>query len=680
MKGKCYYCQKDLTERTVKRHIKNCPAIKEKIDDELNTTKATRNQFIISIKPRYDKSTYCIYLSIDENLQLQHLDKFIRDVWVECCGHLSSFHIDGIKYDDNSNDLYQMNVKLKEVLSIGEKFEYEYDFGDTTYLTLEVVDKIKVSKKHSQIEILARNNENDCTCSKCKNKAEYYRYTTGDFLCEKCAQNVDEDEIEELYGDYFNSPRDGVCGYVGDKDAELPYMPGNNNKYKVSRNKPQLFEDEEYDFGTDGLYENDADDDLLNDLLSYADSCNGHITEDDINDFLQEKISELQSDFNEAFYNFAYEVIKRFEKGVFSFDLDKLLNGYTKVQLAQLTQRFGIKVPSNANKNTYIKKLLEVYPVYIKNEIYNLDEDKYKKLQKCIKNKGLITDIEEYISNYMFLIEKGFLFPVIHDQKPACIMPHLIQEIFKKMNNLEVRNKIKNNTEVINLFRGMIKAYGILGYDNTLMLLKRYINDFDEINVIYMLKDNEEYYFDEYKVIEQDKNLFGDDEIKLFVNSNIDNYENLLSEIDKNLDYSYISKDELISMSAPNYLEKSNLGKKFLRELTEMFVVKKEDAIYNMNMLALDVQTRNINEILNDVLSGFDFDMTEAERFSVEQLFGTFLKNIPLWKFKGASINQQNAPKQEDDVVNKKIGRNELCPCGSGKKYKNCCGKVIELF
>ena len=23
----------------------------------------------------------------------------------------------------------------------------------------------------------------------------------------------------------------------------------------------------------------------------------------------------------------------------------------------------------------------------------------------------------------------------------------------------------------------------------------------------------------------------------------------------------------------------------------------------------------------------------------------------------------------------KKIGRNEPCPCGSGKKYKQCCGK-----
>ena len=24
--------------------------------------------------------------------------------------------------------------------------------------------------------------------------------------------------------------------------------------------------------------------------------------------------------------------------------------------------------------------------------------------------------------------------------------------------------------------------------------------------------------------------------------------------------------------------------------------------------------------------------------------------------------------------TSKKIGRNELCPCGSGKKYKKCCG------
>ena len=26
--------------------------------------------------------------------------------------------------------------------------------------------------------------------------------------------------------------------------------------------------------------------------------------------------------------------------------------------------------------------------------------------------------------------------------------------------------------------------------------------------------------------------------------------------------------------------------------------------------------------------------------------------------------------------TNKKVGRNEKCPCGSGKKHKHCCGSV----
>ena len=32
-----------------------------------------------------------------------------------------------------------------------------------------------------------------------------------------------------------------------------------------------------------------------------------------------------------------------------------------------------------------------------------------------------------------------------------------------------------------------------------------------------------------------------------------------------------------------------------------------------------------------------------------------------------------NPPKTR--ITEKKVGRNEPCPCGSGKKYKKCCGK-----
>jgi preprotein translocase subunit SecA len=40
------------------------------------------------------------------------------------------------------------------------------------------------------------------------------------------------------------------------------------------------------------------------------------------------------------------------------------------------------------------------------------------------------------------------------------------------------------------------------------------------------------------------------------------------------------------------------------------------------------------------------------------------------------SVEQQQAkaaPFVRDD---RKVGRNEACPCGSGKKYKQCCGLV----
>ncbi|WP_445082253.1 SEC-C metal-binding domain-containing protein [Candidatus Protochlamydia sp. R18] len=35
---------------------------------------------------------------------------------------------------------------------------------------------------------------------------------------------------------------------------------------------------------------------------------------------------------------------------------------------------------------------------------------------------------------------------------------------------------------------------------------------------------------------------------------------------------------------------------------------------------------------------------------------------------------EENKP--EPIVVGPRVGRNDLCPCGSGKKFKKCCNKV----
>ncbi|MGK5092115.1 SEC-C metal-binding domain-containing protein, partial [Deltaproteobacteria bacterium TL4] len=35
----------------------------------------------------------------------------------------------------------------------------------------------------------------------------------------------------------------------------------------------------------------------------------------------------------------------------------------------------------------------------------------------------------------------------------------------------------------------------------------------------------------------------------------------------------------------------------------------------------------------------------------------------------------QNTIQDTSQILLPEVGRNELCPCGSGKKYKKCCGK-----
>ena len=42
---------------------------------------------------------------------------------------------------------------------------------------------------------------------------------------------------------------------------------------------------------------------------------------------------------------------------------------------------------------------------------------------------------------------------------------------------------------------------------------------------------------------------------------------------------------------------------------------------------------------------------------------------------KGEAVNDSTKLNKKQPKKVAKIGRNELCPCGSGKKYKQCCGK-----
>ena len=42
---------------------------------------------------------------------------------------------------------------------------------------------------------------------------------------------------------------------------------------------------------------------------------------------------------------------------------------------------------------------------------------------------------------------------------------------------------------------------------------------------------------------------------------------------------------------------------------------------------------------------------------------------------KGEAVRDVNKEKKQSPKRVQKVGRNDLCPCGSGKKYKQCHGK-----
>lgn len=173
---------------------------------------------------------YWMHLEASARATLEDLDQFLRDTWLECCGHMSAFTIEKTRYITGGGvdamwvDMgfvpggeAGMDVPLEEVLRPGMRFYHEYDFGTTTELTLKVVTEREGMIKGRQIQLLARNEPPLITCNVC-----------GKIATQVCAQCIWDDKgwlcdtcVREhaCGGDMLmpvvNSPRVGMCGYTG---------------------------------------------------------------------------------------------------------------------------------------------------------------------------------------------------------------------------------------------------------------------------------------------------------------------------------------------------------------------------------------------------------------------------------------------------------------------------------
>lgn len=71
-----------------------------------------------------------------------------------------------------------------------------------------------------------------------------------------------------------------------------------------------------------------------------------------------------------------------------------------------------------------------------------------------------------------------------------------------------------------------------------------------------------------------------------------------------------------------------------------------------------------------------DYVGKENESKWYQQQLDKFENSMKKWEVDEDEIFEEfTMPKQNPVVKEKKIYPNDSCPCGSGKKYKKCCGK-----
>ncbi len=228
-KGKCTYCGAAYARSGMSKHLLACKH-RQAANQQADQQKLTKPKkwFHLLISCDY-ASDYWLHLELNAAKTLRDLDQFLRDIWLECCGHLSAFRIQGKTYSVSPMGGYgerSMVIALDKILKRDMVFHHEYDFGTTTELVLKVLDErdgAATGKKH-WLTIMARNDAPQITCQHCNKKPATQ-------VCTFCIWSEDSawvcDECKYLHPCYLreqddymflpvvNSPRVGMCGYTG---------------------------------------------------------------------------------------------------------------------------------------------------------------------------------------------------------------------------------------------------------------------------------------------------------------------------------------------------------------------------------------------------------------------------------------------------------------------------------
>jgi preprotein translocase subunit SecA len=151
-------------------------------------------------------------------------------------------------------------------------------------------------------------------------------------------------------------------------------------------------------------------------------------------------------------------------------------------------------------------------------------------------------------------------------------------------------------------------------------------------------------------------------------------------------------EDRLIGQAEALYEEKEKeLGSDIMRDVEKRVMLHYIDSLWVEHLTAMENMREGIglqavgqrdplvayktagHNLFQDLLSAIQHDVVHTiYHVGIVRREAPQTAPSPMAK---AAVNRGGTSKQRLKVGGKKIGRNDPCPCGSGKKYKHCCGR-----
>ena len=351
---------------------------------------------------------------------------------------------------------------------------------------------------------------------------------------------------------------------------------------------------------------------------------------------------------------------------------------YGKKELEQLAKLYGVKGAYKLKKAELVEALLEAIPVKMPEILPMLDEADIEKFEALFEQDKVVEENEK-LDSYYNLMELELVQFIENKKESRLCVASMVKEAYQAINMDEIMPQIRRNSILREYIISILNLYGVVKLHWAVELFNKYYapaTTEDELTNL-VKKDMrlvcQSKIMDGY-IVEETIYALDKDNFKEFVGATVDK------------DYFVPTKELLENVYDETYYEPSLQIEKLKAHLRKNYLTNEEtveEAVIAVTMIArvaCDKTGKTIELILEELANvGVEFENLAQINEMIKHIVPV-VNVTRKWINKGYTM-QELSPHTFNEKTGQKIkvldiGRNAPCPCGSGKKYKKCCGRA----